>query len=137
MVSGSSLGGTLFFLLVISWSDDCYIPVSNTTGNRDSEKYMDIVLTTILSSENSSPFCQFLDGCYCSIMFPFCFQGLMAHFPIFSPNLNIAVLMFYFNTSGILFCLPELRLYILPGVLRSTPNKILWATEPSYSCNVS
>ena len=27
---------------------------------------MVVVLTTILSSENSSPFCQFLDGRYCT-----------------------------------------------------------------------
>ena len=38
----------------------------NTTGKEDSEKPMVMVLITILSSENSSPFCQFFDGCYCS-----------------------------------------------------------------------
>ena len=38
----------------------------NTTGKHDSEKHMVMVLITILSSEKSSPFCQFLDGCYCT-----------------------------------------------------------------------
>ena len=39
--------------------------MGNTTGNWDSEKHMVVILITILSSENSSPLCQFLDGCYC------------------------------------------------------------------------
>ena len=39
--------------------------VGNTTGKKDSKKHMVMVLITILFSENSSPFCQFVDGCYC------------------------------------------------------------------------
>ena len=44
----------------------------NTTGKEDSEKHVVIVLITILSSENSSPFCLFLDGCFCMCV---CFEG--------------------------------------------------------------
>ena len=58
-----------FFLLGLSWSDHFYILAGNTAGNRDSEKHMVMVLAIILSSENSSPSCQFLDGCYCMSRF--------------------------------------------------------------------
>ena len=37
----------------------------NTTGNT-TEKQIIIIFITILSSENSSPLCLFLDGCYCT-----------------------------------------------------------------------
>ena len=56
----------LFFLLIFSLLDHFYTPAGNITGKKDSEKHMVTVLTTILSSENSSSFCQFLDGCYCT-----------------------------------------------------------------------
>ena len=39
--------------------------MGNTTGNGDSEKYMVVVLAIIVSSENSSPSCDFFDRCYC------------------------------------------------------------------------
>ena len=64
-VPGSIPGGTLFFLLGVSWSDHFYIPVGNTTGNGDSEKHMVVVLAIIVSSENSSPSCDFFDRYYC------------------------------------------------------------------------
>ena len=53
-----------FFLLGLSWSDHFYILAGNTAGNGDSEKHMVGVLAITLSSENSSPSCQFLNGCY-------------------------------------------------------------------------
>ena len=56
-----------FFLLGVSWSDHFYIPVGNTTGNGDSEKHMVVVLAIIVSSENSSPSCDFFDRCYCTV----------------------------------------------------------------------
>ena len=51
--------------LLFCCSDHFYFLTGNTTGNEDSEKHIDVVLTIILSSENSSPSCQFLDGWYC------------------------------------------------------------------------
>ena len=63
-----------FFLLsgsrLLSWSDHFYILAGNTAGNGDSEKHMIVVLAITLSSENSSPSCQFLDGCYCTNINP-------------------------------------------------------------------
>ena len=40
----------------------------NTTGNGDSEKHMVVVLAIIVSSENSSPSCDFFDRCYCMVL---------------------------------------------------------------------
>ena len=48
---------------------------------------MVIILTIILSSENSSPFCQFLDGCYCSSIY----IGYLA------PALGVSGLSFAFS----------------------------------------
>ena len=61
-----SLEESFFFLLGVSWSDHFYISVGNTIGNGDSEKHMVVVLAFIVSSENSSPSCHFLDRCYCT-----------------------------------------------------------------------
>ena len=54
-----------FFLLGLSWLDHFHTPVSNTT---EKKILKNIIFTTILSSQNSSPFCQFLDGCYCKLL---------------------------------------------------------------------
>ena len=45
--------------------------------------YIVVVLITILLSENSSPFCQFLDGCYC--MCPFACPSTR----VFHPSISI------------------------------------------------
>ena len=83
---------------------------------------MVVILTTILFSENSSPFCQFLDGCYCTTR-PLRHQILKGH--LLNNNL-----MMKFGTEPTEYCGQYYRKrgfwkhiylwYLLPSCLQKT-----------------